>query len=83
MIQKVKEGLKIALVSDAGMPAISDPGYELVAAAIEEKVTVVPLPGANAALTSLIASGLPCQPFYFFGFLNRNKKEKRTELEGL
>lgn len=83
LIQKVKGGLKIALVSDAGMPAISDPGYELVAAAIEEKVPVVPLPGANAALTSLIASGLPCQPFYFFGFLNRNKKEKRTELEGL
>jgi 16S rRNA (cytidine1402-2'-O)-methyltransferase len=83
LIQKVKEGLKIALVSDAGMPAISDPGYELVAAATREKVTVVPLPGANAALTSLIASGLPCQPFYFFGFLNRNKKEKRSELEGL
>src|SRR4051794_12184946 len=83
LIQKVKEGLKIALVSDAGMPAISDPGYELVVAAVEEKVTVVPLPGANAALTSLIASGLPCQPFYFFGFLNRNKKEKRAELEGL
>ncbi|MEH6908664.1 16S rRNA (cytidine(1402)-2'-O)-methyltransferase [Neobacillus drentensis] len=81
LIQKVKEGLKIALVSDAGMPAISDPGYELVLAATREKVTVVPLPGANAALTSLIASGLPCQPFYFFGFLNRNKKEKRTELE--
>jgi len=83
LIQKVKEGLKIALVSDAGMPAISDPGYELVLAATREKVTVVPLPGANAALTSLIASGLPCQPFYFFGFLNRNKKEKRLELEAL
>jgi 16S rRNA (cytidine1402-2'-O)-methyltransferase len=83
LIQKVKEGLKIALVSDAGMPAISDPGYELVLAATREKVTVVPLPGANAALTALIASGLPCQPFYFFGFLNRNKKEKRTELEDL
>jgi len=83
LIQKVKEGLKIALVSDAGMPAISDPGYELVLAATREKVTVVPLPGANAALTSLIASGLPCQPFYFYGFLNRNKKEKRMELEGL
>jgi 16S rRNA (cytidine1402-2'-O)-methyltransferase len=81
LIQKVKEGLKIALVSDAGMPAISDPGYELVLAATREKVTVVPLPGANAALTSLIASGLPCQHFYFFGFLNRNKKEKRMELE--
>ncbi|MGZ4161232.1 MAG: 16S rRNA (cytidine(1402)-2'-O)-methyltransferase [Neobacillus sp.] len=83
LIQKVKEGLKIALVSDAGMPAISDPGYELVAAAIREKVAVVPLPGANAALTSLIASGLICQPFYFFGFLDRNKKEKRRQLESL
>ncbi|WP_307414012.1 16S rRNA (cytidine(1402)-2'-O)-methyltransferase [Neobacillus ginsengisoli] len=83
LIHKVKEGVKIALVSDAGMPAISDPGYELVAAAIREKVAVVPLPGANAALTSLIASGLICQPFYFFGFLDRNKKEKRSQLESL
>ncbi|WP_066074713.1 16S rRNA (cytidine(1402)-2'-O)-methyltransferase [Neobacillus soli] len=83
LIHKVKEGLKIALVSDAGMPTISDPGYELVTAAISEKVPVVPLPGANAALTSLIASGLSCQPFYFYGFLNRNKKDKRAELEGL
>jgi 16S rRNA (cytidine1402-2'-O)-methyltransferase len=83
LIQKLKSGLKIALVSDAGMPAISDPGYELVAEAILEKITVVPLPGANAALTSLIASGISCQPFYFYGFLNRNKKEKRQELENL
>ncbi|MFZ7946890.1 16S rRNA (cytidine(1402)-2'-O)-methyltransferase [Neobacillus sp. 19] len=83
LIQKVKDGLKVALVSDAGMPAISDPGYELVTAAISEKATVVPLPGANAALTSLIASGLPCQPFYFYGFLHRNKKDKRAELEEL
>lgn len=83
LIHKVKEGLKIALVSDAGMPTISDPGYELVCAALNEKVTVVPLPGANAALTSLIASGLSCQPFYFYGFLNRNKKGKRAELEAL
>ena len=83
IVQKVREGLKIALVSDAGMPAISDPGYELVTAAIEEKLPVVPLPGANAALTSLIASGLVCQPFYFYGFLDRNRKEKRNELEVL
>lgn len=83
LIHKVKEGLKIALVSDAGMPAISDPGYELVIAAIDEKVAVVPLPGANAALTSLIASGLICQPFYFYGFLGRNRKEKRKQLEDL
>ncbi|MEH6992178.1 16S rRNA (cytidine(1402)-2'-O)-methyltransferase [Neobacillus drentensis] len=83
LIHKIKEGMKIALVSDAGMPAISDPGYELVLAAISEKVTVVPLPGANAALPALIASGLTCQPFYFYGFLNRSKKEKKTELESL
>jgi 16S rRNA (cytidine1402-2'-O)-methyltransferase len=83
LIHKIKEGMKIALVSDAGMPAISDPGYELVLAAINEKVTVVPLPGANAALPALIASGLICQPFYFYGFLNRSKKEKKTELESL
>lgn len=83
IVQKVKEGMKVALVSDAGMPAISDPGYELVTAAVQEKLPVVPLPGANAALTSLIASGLVCQPFYFYGFLDRNRKEKRLELEGL
>jgi 16S rRNA (cytidine1402-2'-O)-methyltransferase len=83
LIQKIKDGMKIALVSDAGMPAISDPGYELVAAAAQERVTVVPLPGANAALTALIASGLVCQPFYFYGFLERNKKGKREELEEL
>jgi 16S rRNA (cytidine1402-2'-O)-methyltransferase len=83
LIHKIKEGMKIALVSDAGMPAISDPGYELVEAAISEKVTVVPLPGANAALPALIASGLTCQPFYFYGFLNRSKKDKKIELESL
>jgi 16S rRNA (cytidine1402-2'-O)-methyltransferase len=83
LIEKLNEGLKIALVSDAGMPTISDPGLELVSTALEEGLTVVPLPGANAALTSLIASGLSCQPFYFYGFLNRQKKEKKKELESV
>lgn len=83
LIEKLTEGSKIALVSDAGMPAISDPGYELVAAAVEARLAVVPLPGANAALTALIASGLSCQPFYFYGFLNRQKKEKKKELDEL
>lgn len=83
LLQKLTEGQKIALVSDAGMPAISDPGYELVAQAIQERAAVVPLPGANAALTALIASGINCQPFFFYGFLQRNKKEKREELESL
>ena len=83
LLEKLKNGEKIALVSDAGMPTISDPGYELVNAATAEKLTVVPLPGANAALTALIASGLNTQPFYFYGFLNRQKKTKKQELEQL
>jgi 16S rRNA (cytidine1402-2'-O)-methyltransferase len=83
LIQKVRDGAKVALVSDAGMPTISDPGYELVVAATQEQLTVVPLPGANAALTALIASGLATQPFYFYGFLSRQKKEKKRELEDL
>ncbi|NHM33477.1 16S rRNA (cytidine(1402)-2'-O)-methyltransferase [Neobacillus terrae] len=83
LIEKLREGAKIAVVTDAGTPAISDPGFELIESAIKEKLTVVPLPGANAAVTALIASGLLSQPFYFYGFLNRQKKEKRKELEEL
>ncbi|MGG0719514.1 16S rRNA (cytidine(1402)-2'-O)-methyltransferase [Robertmurraya massiliosenegalensis] len=83
LIERLKAGEKIALVSDAGMPTISDPGYELVVAATNEQLTVVPLPGANAALTALIASGLATQPFFFYGFLPRQKKEKVAELEEL
>ncbi|WP_404460137.1 16S rRNA (cytidine(1402)-2'-O)-methyltransferase [Sutcliffiella horikoshii] len=79
----LKDGKDIGLVSDAGMPSISDPGYEIVVEALEEKLYVVPLPGANAALTALIASGLVSQPFYFYGFLDRQKKEKKKELERL
>lgn len=83
LLKRLREGAKIALVSDAGMPTISDPGYELVSMAAEEKLTVVPLPGANAALTALIASGLAPQPFYFYGFLPRQKKDKKRELAEL
>ncbi|WP_147535861.1 16S rRNA (cytidine(1402)-2'-O)-methyltransferase [Bacillus marasmi] len=83
LLSRLRAGEIVALVSDAGMPTISDPGYELVQAAVEEQLKVVPLPGANAALTALIASGLCTQPFYFYGFLNRQKKEKRKELEKL
>lgn len=83
LLGKLREGNQIALVSDAGMPAISDPGYELVQSCIEENIKVVSIPGANAALTALIASGIIPQPFYFYGFLNRNRKEKKKELEDL
>lgn len=83
ILERIRSGNVVALVSDAGMPAISDPGYELVQACIEEGIPVVALPGANAALTALIASGIAPQPFYFYGFLNRSRKEKKKELEEL
>ena len=83
LLQRLEEGQVIALVSDAGMPTISDPGYQLVREAIDAGFPVIPLPGANAALTALIASGLVPQPFYFYGFLQRQQKEKKRELETL
>ncbi|WP_216831180.1 16S rRNA (cytidine(1402)-2'-O)-methyltransferase [Alkalihalobacterium elongatum] len=83
LLQALKEGRSIALVSDAGTPAISDPGYELVVECIDEGIPVIPLPGANAAITALIASGLNTQNFYYYGFLNRQKKERKKELEQL
>ncbi|MBS4179751.1 16S rRNA (cytidine(1402)-2'-O)-methyltransferase [Lederbergia citrea] len=81
LLRRLEKGETVALVSDAGMPCISDPGYEITVEAIEAGITVVPLPGANAALTALIASGIKPQPFYFYGFLSRGKKEKKSELE--
>lgn len=83
LIGKLKAGLTIAQCSDAGMPSISDPGKELVAAAVKEGIPVVPLPGANAGLTALIASGLVPQPFYFYGFLERKHQQQVQELEQL
>ncbi|WP_267201462.1 16S rRNA (cytidine(1402)-2'-O)-methyltransferase [Limosilactobacillus kribbianus] len=83
LIAKLKDGQKIAQCSDAGMPSISDPGKELVAAAVKEGIPVVPLPGANAGLTALIASGLVPQPFYFYGFLERKHQQQVTALEEL
>ena len=83
VIERLQNGQTVALVSDAGMPTISDPGYELVQEALKERISVIPLPGANAALTALIASGLAPQPFYFYGFLERSAKSKKKELEKL
>ncbi|WP_099975133.1 16S rRNA (cytidine(1402)-2'-O)-methyltransferase [Lactobacillus terrae] len=79
LIEKMQTGIKIAQVSDAGTPSISDPGKELVKAAVENDIPVVPLPGATASITALIASGLNPEHFYFYGFLPRKGKE-RTEL---
>jgi 16S rRNA (cytidine1402-2'-O)-methyltransferase len=73
----------VALVSDAGTPGISDPGYELIQAAIQRGVTIVPLPGANAAITALVASGLPTETFIFLGFLPKKDRARRDLLERL
>lgn len=83
LLALLEEGAEIALVSDAGMPAISDPGYELVEAAIARDISVITLPGANAALCALVSSGLPTATFLFVGFLPRKKQEKRAALTQL
>lgn len=83
LVAKLAAGMQIAQVSDAGMPSISDPGHELVVACVEANIPVVPLPGANAGLTALIASGLAPQPFYFYGFLDRKPKDQRAEIAEL
>lgn len=83
IVDDLKKGMKIGLISDAGMPCINDPGYELVLLCLEEDIPVIPLPGANAALTSLISSGLPTGSFLYIGFLSRQKKEKKKQLEPL
>ena len=83
LVEKLKTGINIAQVSDAGMSSISDPGHELVEACIKEDIPVVPLPGANAGITALIASGLIPQPFYFYGFLPRKNSEQKQELTNL
>ena len=83
LINLLLEGNDIALVSDAGYPAISDPGYELVKAAIENNINVIPVSGANACLDALVVSGIAPQPFLFYGFLDHQDKKKRKELEKL
>ncbi len=81
LLQQLLEGKNVALVSDAGFPGIADPGEELAKDAIAAGIRVVPLPGANAALCALIASGLPTYPFFFGGFLPKSKRNRRDQLE--
>ncbi len=76
VLQKLKSGKKIALISDAGTPTLSDPGQFLVAQAIKENIKIIPIPGPSAILTALISSGLPTSPFLFYGFLPKRKSEK-------
>lgn len=83
LIGPLQEGGRLAVVSDAGMPGIADPGEALVRAAIAAGVRVFPVPGANAALSALIASGLPTEDFSFHGFLPSKEGQRRTVLEAL
>ncbi len=81
LIEKLHSGQSVALVSDAGMPAISDPGEDLVRLCIDEGIQVVPLPGASAFTCALVASGMPTGRFSFEGFLTMNKRNRKIHLE--
>jgi len=81
LLGELLDGKNIALVSDAGFPGIADPGEALAKEAVEAGVRVVPVPGANAALCALIASGLPAYPFFFGGFLPKSRRNRKEQLE--
>ena len=83
LIAALKEGKTVALVSDAGTPLVSDPGYRLVATARDEGIRVIPIPGASATLAALAASGLPSDDFRFIGFLPQKEQARRTRLTEL
>ena len=81
LIQKLKQGQNIAIVSDAGTPGISDPGEEIIKQAIQENITIIPIPGACALINALICSGISTKEFVFLGFLPLNKKLRKGKLE--
>jgi len=81
LVLKLEEGARIALVSDAGMPGLSDPGYRLVGLCIRHNVPVIPIPGPSAVIAGLVASGLPTHTFQFCGFLPARKTARRKILE--
>ena len=81
LIEKLLEGKNIAIVTDAGTPAISDPGEEIVKEAIKNNIEIIPIPGACALINGLIASGLNTKEFVFYGFLPMNKKNRKEKLE--
>lgn len=83
LINKLLEGENIALISDAGMPGISDPGEDIIKQAIEHNIEIEVLPGATASITALVGSGLETAKFAFEGFLDRDKKVRRSQLEEL
>jgi 16S rRNA (cytidine1402-2'-O)-methyltransferase len=82
LVKALKEGMSLAMVTDAGTPGVSDPGYRLLSLAADEGVPIVPIPGASAILAALVASGLPMERFVFEGFLPK-KKGRQTRLKEL
>ena len=83
LIKKLKQGLSVALVSNAGTPSVSDPGYCLIKAAIASNIKVVPIPGVSAAITALSVAGLPTDSFIFIGFLSKTKNKRCKQLREL
>src|SRR5882724_1020375 len=83
LCKEMLAGRNVALVSDAGTPLISDPGFRIVQAAIERDIPIVPIPGATALVAALIASGLPSDQFFFAGFLAARANARRAKLEEL
>ena len=83
LLDLLKQGSDVAVVSDAGTPAISDPGFRLVRSAIENEITVVPVPGPSALITALVAAGLPTDEFFFAGFLPARASARQTRLREL
>lgn len=80
LVERMRRGESMAIITDAGTPLLSDPGARLVAAAIEGGIRVVPIPGASALLAALVAAGLPAERFTFFGFLERKGKDRQREI---
>ncbi len=80
LLKELHKGNKVALITDAGTPSISDPGYRLVRACVEEKIPYTVLPGPSALTTALVGSGLPPVPFYFGGFLPNQKSKRQAEI---
>jgi 16S rRNA (cytidine1402-2'-O)-methyltransferase len=83
LLAKLSSGSSIALLSDAGTPSVSDPGFRLVSGSIHAKIPVVPIPGASAPIAALSVSGLSCDAFSFFGFLDRKKNKRMQQLQKL
>ena len=83
ILKELQSGMRLAIISDAGLPVISDPGYKLVLLAIEHNIAVSTIPGASAGISALIASGLAPMPYRFYGFLDSKAAKRNSELEDL